>query len=96
MNDSSGLLRKSVEESRRRHSAIGMWVILLSLIIGWGPLFVAEFVRRANPALNASYAPQAFAMKWIPVTALCSAIVAVSLFIGLVKLVFSFAKQKVE
>ena len=50
------------------------WMIIIFLVAGWGPLFVADFVRVTHPDLAADYAPQAFAMQWLPVTVLCSVI----------------------
>ena len=48
------------------------WVIVVLVTVGWGPIFIAEFVRRARPDLDANYIPQHFAMQWIRTTALCS------------------------
>jgi hypothetical protein len=42
------------------------------LAVGWAPLFIADFVRGARPDLDGAYLPQAFAIAWMPVTALFS------------------------
>jgi hypothetical protein len=47
-------------------------MIIVLLAIGWGPLFIAEFVRGARPDLDASYGPQAFGMGWMGITLLCT------------------------
>jgi len=56
-------------------------MILLSLVAGWGPVFLAELVREARPDLDARYVPQAFAMGWIVVSLWCS-VLAVAPAIG--------------
>jgi heme/copper-type cytochrome/quinol oxidase subunit 2 len=53
------------------------WIILLFLVIGWGPLFLADLVRYVRPDLNASYTPQAFAMGWLMITLWCSVLAIV-------------------
>lgn len=55
-----------------RHIAAGPWMILVFLIVGWGPLFIADLVRAASPVLDAAYSPQAFGMAWMGITLLCS------------------------
>jgi hypothetical protein len=57
--------------NRLRRLILTPWTILLLIVIGWGPLFIAEFVRRSRPDLDASYAPQTFGIGWFPVTLLC-------------------------
>lgn len=47
-------------------------MILVVLIIGWGPEFVADAVRALRPDLDAAYVPQAFAIGWFAVTLFCS------------------------
>jgi hypothetical protein len=44
------------------------WLIANVLAFGWGPLFVADQIRRLRPDLDASYTLQGFAMDWLPVT----------------------------
>lgn len=48
------------------------WMIAGFLAVGWGPLFVAEAVRRASPSLDADYQPQSFAMRWLLITMVCT------------------------
>jgi len=48
--------------------AFSPWWIAVFFLIGWGPAFLAAVVIQLNPVLEASYAPQAFVMEWIPVT----------------------------
>jgi hypothetical protein len=47
-------------------------MILLFVVVGWGPLFLADLVRSLRPDLNASYRPQAFAVGWMMITLCCS------------------------
>ena len=59
--------------SRRVWRAVlSPWMILLFLAVGWGPVFIADFVRTSRADLSAHYVPQAFAMGWLPVTLHCS------------------------
>jgi len=60
---------------------VSAWMIAVFLVIGWGPLFVADFVRTTRPDLSARYAPQGFAMDWIRVTRDCT-VLAVCYVIG--------------
>jgi hypothetical protein len=69
------------------------WMILLFVAVGWGPVFLAELVRRARPDLDASYAPQAFAMGWLMVCLWCS-VLAVAFAIGhTVRLIVTGARR---
>jgi hypothetical protein len=52
-------------------------MILVFLAVGWGPVFVADFVRTSRPDLSANYAPQAFAMGWLAITIRCSILAGV-------------------
>jgi hypothetical protein len=56
-------------------------MILLFVVVGWGPLFLADLGRSVRPDLNASYRPQAFAMGWMMITLYCS-LLAVACTIG--------------
>ena len=49
------------------------WLILGLLVLGWVPVYVADWVRNARPDLDAAYTPQAFAMGWLGVCFFCSA-----------------------
>jgi hypothetical protein len=52
------------------------WLIAVALSIGWGPLFVAECIRGAFPALDGAFEPQHFAMYWVRSTLLFSVLAA--------------------
>ena len=52
------------------------WLIAVTLSIGWGPLFVAECIRGAFPALDRAFEPQHFAMYWVRSTLLFSVLAA--------------------
>lgn len=68
-------------------AVLSPWMILVFLAVGWGPVFIAEFVRTARPDLSASYVPQAFAMGWIGITLCCSLFAAVYTVASLIKLI---------
>ncbi len=57
------------------------WMIVVFLAVGWGPIFIAEFVRDVRPDLNATYSPQGFAMSWIMIT-FWSSLLAAALTVG--------------
>jgi hypothetical protein len=61
------------------------WIIIAMLALGWGPLYVAEFIRRVRPDLDASYAPQAFGMGWMAITLLCSLVAGVLAVVHLIR-----------
>jgi hypothetical protein len=67
--------------------ASNFWLVVLFLAIGWGPLFVAEFVRTARPDLDASYVPQHFAMQWMRTAALFSLLAIVAAAVWVVRFV---------
>lgn len=71
---------------------LSFWMILVLLTVGWGPLFIAEFVRTARPDLNARYAPQAFAMGWMPITLSCSFLAVVYAVGHSIRLIFRLGK----
>lgn len=58
-------------------AVLSPWMILVFLAVGWGPLFVADFVRTSRPDLSANYVPQAFAMGWLTITIRCSILAGV-------------------
>jgi len=71
-------------------------MILLFVVLGWGPVFLAEFVRSARPDLNASYGPQAFAMGWIMIT-LCCSLLAIAFAIGhAIRLIVTAGRQSAQ
>jgi hypothetical protein len=47
-------------------------MIVVLVIVGWGPIFIAEAVRRTSTDLDAAYRPQSFAMQWMLITVVCS------------------------
>jgi hypothetical protein len=57
------------------------WWVLAFFVFAWAPVFIAEFVRVLSPSLDASYAPQSFAIHWLPIALLCSAM-ALALLVG--------------
>jgi hypothetical protein len=61
------------------------WLVVLLLAVGWGPAFVADLIREARPDLDASYAPQHFAMHWIGMTALCSLLAIVAAVVWVIR-----------
>ena len=63
------------------------WMIAGFLAVGWGPLFVAEAVRRASPALDADYQPQSFAMRWLLMTMGCTILAIVFALAHVLRLV---------
>ena len=50
------------------------WMIIVVLVVGWGPVFVADCVRarHSDPDLVAEYLH--FVMQWLSITVLCSVI----------------------
>lgn len=70
-----------------RRLAFSPWMIIVLLALGWGPLFIAEFVRGARPDLDAEYRPQAFAMGWLGITMICSFLAVVFAIVHLLRLV---------
>ena len=59
------------------------WMIAVFLMVGWGPVFLAELVGRLRPDLDAAYVPQAFVMSWIREGMVCSVLaIALSVIHG--------------
>jgi hypothetical protein len=54
-------------------------MILVFLIVGWGPIFVTDLVWPVSPSGAANYELEGFAMSWIPVVVLCSGLAIASL-----------------
>jgi hypothetical protein len=63
------------------------WLVVLFLAVGWGPLWVADLARNASPDLDASYAPQHFAMEWIGKAAFCPLLAAVVTFVCVIRFI---------
>jgi hypothetical protein len=51
-----------------RGMASSPWMIVVFLIVGWGPLLVCDIVRLAHPDFDAIH----FATGWIAIALLCS------------------------
>jgi hypothetical protein len=66
------------------------WMIVVLVIIGWGPLFIAELVRQSRPDLDANYSPQAFGMAWMGITLLCSVLAVIVSVIHIIRLILRF------
>ena len=74
-------------------AVLSPWWILVFLAVGWGPVFIAEFVRTSRPDLSANYAPQAFAMGWLAIT-IGSSVLAAAYIVGhAIRLVVVLAKK---
>ncbi len=69
---------------RLRRIASSPWMILVAMLVGWGPVFAAELVGRVSPDLDASYKPAGFATAWAPMALACS---FVALVLGVVHLI---------
>ena len=67
--------------------ASSFWLVVLFLAVGWGPAFLADLVREARPDLDASYAPQHFAMRWVNATALCSLLAVVAAVVWVIRFI---------
>jgi hypothetical protein len=72
---------------RLMRAASSFWLVVLFLAIGWGPLRVADLIREARPDLDASYALEHFAMRWIGVTASCSLLALVAAVVWVIRLI---------
>ena len=62
------------------------WMIPLLVLVGWGPVFIAEAIRVSSPEANASYRPQSFAMQWVVITAASSILAAALSFVHVLRL----------
>jgi hypothetical protein len=61
-------------------------MIIVLLVMGWGPLFIAEFIRHARPDLDAS--SEGFGMAWgMGITVLCSFLAVILAVIHAIRLV---------
>lgn len=67
--------------------------IAVAFGIAWGPIFIADIVRIASPALNAAYLPQWFAMRWLPITVLASLVGVLLLVLHAIRLGLSLLKR---
>lgn len=61
------------------------WVVVVLVTVGWGPIFIADFVRRARPDLDESYIPQHFAMQWLRTTELCSVVAIAAALVWIIR-----------
>jgi hypothetical protein len=68
-------------------------MILVFLAVGWGPVFIAEFVRTTRPDLSANYGPQAFAMGWLAITIHCSILAVVYTIGHAIRLIVMLGRQ---
>jgi hypothetical protein len=65
------------------------WFVEVLVTVGWGPLFIAEFVRRARPDLDDGYILQHFAMQWIRTTATCSFFAIAAAIVWIIRFILS-------
>jgi len=70
------------------------WWILVFAALAWGPVFVAEVLSEMSPSLNASYAPQAFAISWLPEIVYFSILSIAFLVLHLVRLLVRDVRRK--
>jgi hypothetical protein len=85
------IMRKDI--ARYGKWLLSPWLIVVFLALGWGPLFIAEYISETEPDLRANYVPQAFAMRWISVTVLSSLLAVISLAIQLVRFVVGWLSK---
>jgi hypothetical protein len=70
------------------------WMIVVLVIVGWGPIFIAEAVRRTSPELDAGYRPQSFAMQWMLITVLCSVLAILLVLVHALRLLFGVLRRR--
>ena len=71
-----------------RRAVLNPWMSVILPTVGWGPLFIAEFIREISPELDKSYGPQRFLMGWgLTVTVLCSFLAFIVLVVNVVRLI---------
>lgn len=70
-----------------RRMVSSAWMIPLLVVIGWGPVFIAEVVRISSPEADASYRPQSFAMHWILITVGSSILAAAFSLVHVLRLI---------
>jgi hypothetical protein len=68
-------------------------MILVFLLVGWGPLFVDDFVTTIRPELSAGGGPQAFAIGWMLITLYSSLLAGVYIVAHVIRLVALRARQ---
>jgi hypothetical protein len=56
-------------------------MILVFLIVGWGPIFVTDLVWPVSSSGTPNYEVDWFAMSWIPMVVLCSGLAVASFFV---------------
>jgi hypothetical protein len=71
------------EISKRWRSRLSAWMILIFLIVGWGPILVTDLVWPVSPSGVPNYEVEGFAMSWIPVVVLSSSL-AIASFVAMV------------
>ncbi len=71
-------------------------MILVALVIAWGPLVISDAVGVLRPDLDAAYVPQAFAMGWMGMTILFSAVAVVLAIMHGIFLIFRLFRRDEE
>jgi hypothetical protein len=74
-----------------RRVLLSPWTIGALLALGWGPIFVDDYVATVRPDLDAAYVTQGFAMGWMGVTVLCSLLAILLTIVYLVRFVLALA-----
>jgi len=72
------------------------WMILVALIIGWGPQFIADVVRVLRPDLDAKYVPEVISVSWLGMTILFSAVAVVLAIMHGIFLIFRLFRRDAE
>ena len=70
---------------------LGPWMIPIFLFVGWGPLFLDDFVTSARPELNNG--GEAFAMGWMIVTFWCGLFTIIYAVGHIVRLALKLARR---
>jgi hypothetical protein len=69
-------------------------IIVVLVVVGWGPIFIADAVRSASPNLDASYRTQSFAMQWMLVTVPCSVLASILMLVHALRLAIGVLRRR--